>query len=80
MLAGLSSAPQYVVKNSKYLEKDWILASDVDSVILPIDACGGDSAIAFSNCKINKVIYYVSTILAMFCDLKAVPKGMFGKA
>ena len=50
-LAGLSNAPQYVVKNSESLEKGCMLASDVDRVILPMDACGGDGALAFSRSK-----------------------------
>ncbi|KAL5761093.1 hypothetical protein ACOSQ2_019931 [Xanthoceras sorbifolium] len=54
VLAGLSNAPQYSVKNSEFLEKSCILASDVDSVILPIDACGGDGALAFATRKRNK--------------------------
>ncbi|KAK0573052.1 hypothetical protein LWI29_002349 [Acer saccharum] len=54
VLAGLSNAPQYLVKNSESLEKSCILASDVDSVILPIDACGGDGALAFATRKRNK--------------------------
>ena len=55
MLAGLSNAPQYMVRNFESLEKGCILASDVDSVILPIDACGGDGALAFANARRNKV-------------------------
>ncbi|KAG6655902.1 uncharacterized lipoprotein syc1174_c-like isoform X4 [Carya illinoinensis] len=54
VLAGLSNAPQYLVKNNDSLEKGCILASDIDSVILPIDACGGDGALAFARIKRNK--------------------------
>ncbi|XP_021293308.1 uncharacterized protein LOC110423410 isoform X2 [Herrania umbratica] len=54
VLAGLSNAPQYLVKNPEFLEKGCILASDVDSVILPIDACAGDAALAFARNKKNK--------------------------
>ncbi|XP_035539972.1 uncharacterized lipoprotein syc1174_c-like isoform X2 [Juglans regia] len=54
VLAGLSNAPQYLVKNNDSLEKGCILASDVDSVILPNDACGGDGALAFARIKRNK--------------------------
>ncbi|CBI26918.3 unnamed protein product, partial [Vitis vinifera] len=54
VLAGLSNAPQYVVKNSESLEKGCILASDVDSVILPMDACEGDGALAFARSKKDK--------------------------
>ena len=55
VLAGLSNAPQYVVKNSESLEKGCILASDVDSAILPMDACEGDGALAFARSKKDKV-------------------------
>lgn len=55
VLAGLSNAPQYIEMNSASLEKGCILASDVDSVILPRDACGGDGALAFSRNKRHKV-------------------------
>lgn len=61
MLAGLSNAPQYLVRNSESLEKDCLVASDVDSVILPIDAWGGAGALAFANSKTNRV--YVDTYL-----------------
>lgn len=54
VLAGLSNAPQYLVKNSES-EHGCILASDVDSVILPIDACAGPGALAFAQSKANKV-------------------------
>ncbi|XP_022152336.1 uncharacterized protein LOC111020080 [Momordica charantia] len=48
VLSGLSNAPQYLSKSAESLWKDCILANDVDSVILPIDACGGDGALAFA--------------------------------
>ncbi|KAK4263516.1 hypothetical protein QN277_028914 [Acacia crassicarpa] len=54
VLAGLSKAPQYLVKNSESTERGCILASDVDSVILPKDACGGDGALAFARSRKNK--------------------------
>ncbi|KAL0417350.1 UNVERIFIED_CONTAM: putative lipoprotein [Sesamum latifolium] len=54
VLAGLSTAPQYLVQNFNSLGKDCILANDVDSVILPIDACGGDGALAFASRKTNR--------------------------
>ncbi|PSR88173.1 Protein of unknown function DUF3326 protein [Actinidia chinensis var. chinensis] len=54
VLAGLSNAPQYVVKNFKSLDMGCISANDVDSVILPADACGGDGVLAFANSKMNK--------------------------
>ncbi|XP_020235464.1 uncharacterized protein LOC109815226 isoform X1 [Cajanus cajan] len=54
VLAGLSNAPQYLVMDSKSLEKGCILATDVDSVILPKDACGGDASLAFARNKNKK--------------------------
>ncbi|KAF7027148.1 hypothetical protein CFC21_039213 [Triticum aestivum] len=48
VLAGLSTAPQYVTRRQETLDSGCIVASDVDSVILPRDACGGDGALAFS--------------------------------
>ncbi|KAG9151934.1 hypothetical protein Leryth_002211 [Lithospermum erythrorhizon] len=54
VLAGLSTAPQYVVNNSVHLRKNCIQADDVDSVILPINACGGDGALAFAHTKNKK--------------------------
>ncbi|KAH6832221.1 hypothetical protein C2S53_005570 [Perilla frutescens var. hirtella] len=53
VLAGLSSAPQYLTQKSTSMGKNSIVASDVDSVILPIDACGGDAALAFARRKTN---------------------------
>lgn len=53
VLAGLSKAPQYLVKSQESLEKGSIWASDVDSVILPRDACRGDGVLAFAR-KRNK--------------------------
>ena len=55
MLAGLSNAPQYVVKNTGSFQKGCLFASDVDCVILPINACGGDGALAFARSKKDKV-------------------------
>ncbi|XP_077243938.1 uncharacterized protein LOC143884316 isoform X2 [Tasmannia lanceolata] len=54
VLAGLSRAPQYVVRGFGSSEHGCILASDVDSVILPIDACGGEGTIAFARSSRNK--------------------------
>ncbi|CAL0314934.1 unnamed protein product [Lupinus luteus] len=55
VLAGLSKAPQYLTTdNSESMEKGFIVASDVDSIILPKDACGGDGTLAFSRSKKNK--------------------------
>ena len=55
VLAGLSKAPQYLVKDSQSLEKGCLLASDVDSVVRPVNACAGDGALAFARSKRNKV-------------------------
>ncbi|XP_050230822.1 uncharacterized protein LOC126679856 [Mercurialis annua] len=59
VLVGLSRAPQYRVNNSKFFERDCLIASDVDSVILPIDACGGDGALAFARSERNKPLIIV---------------------
>jgi len=56
VLAGLSKAPQYLVKHSESMEKGCILANDVDSVVLPRDACGGDGTLAFARNAKNKVL------------------------
>lgn len=55
VLAGLSKAPQYLMNFPQSLEKGCLVASDVDSVLLPMNACGGDGALAFSRSKRNKV-------------------------
>ncbi|KAB5538100.1 hypothetical protein DKX38_015633 [Salix brachista] len=54
VLTGLSKAPQYLAKDSQSLEKGCLLASDVDSVVLPVNACAGDGALAFARSKRNK--------------------------
>ncbi|KAL0541901.1 hypothetical protein IC582_021982 [Cucumis melo] len=51
VLSGLSNAPQYLSKNFDSLGKDCLLANDVDSVIVPINACGGDGTLAFARSK-----------------------------
>ncbi|KAL3336853.1 hypothetical protein AABB24_029501 [Solanum stoloniferum] len=53
VLAGLSNAPQYLVKGNSFSD-NCIVAGDVDSLILPIDACRGDGALAFANRKRNR--------------------------
>lgn len=57
VLAGLSTAPQYLSSPSLSVGKNSIVASDVDSVILPIDACGGDAALAFAAMQTNRVCF-----------------------
>ncbi|KAE8707295.1 U-box domain-containing protein 10-like [Hibiscus syriacus] len=54
VLAGLSNAPQHLVRNPEASAKGCIMASDVDSVILQIDACGGEGALAFARSKRSK--------------------------
>ncbi|KAF9673975.1 hypothetical protein SADUNF_Sadunf10G0079600 [Salix dunnii] len=54
VLTGLSKAPQYLVKDSQSLENGCLLASDVDSVVLPVNACAGDGALAFARSHRNK--------------------------
>ncbi|PWA99448.1 putative lipoprotein [Artemisia annua] len=49
VLAGLANAPEYLISDSR--TNGCIVASDVDSVILPADACGGDGVLAFANKK-----------------------------
>ncbi|KAK3040732.1 hypothetical protein RJ639_029254 [Escallonia herrerae] len=63
VLAGLSNAPQYMFNKSESLERGGIFASQVDSVILPVDACGGDGALAFAKIKRNKVKIYGTSSL-----------------
>lgn len=59
VLAGLSRAPQYVVGRSHGAAEDarCVLGSDVDSVVLPVDACGGEAALALARRSSNKVTY-----------------------
>ncbi|KAL7138724.1 hypothetical protein ABFS83_09G001900 [Erythranthe nasuta] len=57
VLAGLSSAPQYLVQKESSLGRmgsSIVVGSDVDSVILPVDAFGGDAALAFASMKNNR--------------------------
>lgn len=83
MLAGLSNAPQYLVDESEFIEKRCILGSDVDSVVLPIDACGGDGALAFATRKKKVIVQMQHCFLLKFflqsCvnrkDLMALLKG-----
>ncbi|XP_071735597.1 uncharacterized protein [Rutidosis leptorrhynchoides] len=59
VLAGLASAPQYLTDNSELQKSGCIVASDVDSVIIPADACGGDAVLAFANKRIKPLIICV---------------------
>ncbi|WOK93457.1 hypothetical protein Cni_G02155 [Canna indica] len=54
VLAGLSTAPRYAMATSGSSTGGYIVAGDVDSVILPADACGGDGALAFARSKNSK--------------------------
>ncbi|KAL1568364.1 hypothetical protein AAHA92_03737 [Salvia divinorum] len=56
VLAGLSSAPQYSLSGDS---RNGIVGCDVDSVILPIDACGGDAALAFATRKTKRPLIVV---------------------
>ncbi|KVH97592.1 Protein of unknown function DUF3326, partial [Cynara cardunculus var. scolymus] len=49
VLAGLANAPQYLTDKPGSGGNDCIAASDVDSIILPADACGGDGVLAFAH-------------------------------
>lgn len=53
VLSGLSNAPQYVTRRQGTFDAGCIVASDVDSVILPKDACGGDGTLAFARTTRN---------------------------
>lgn len=83
MLAGLSNAPQYLVNKSEFMENRCILGSDVDSVVLPIDACGGDGALAFARRKKKVIVRMQYCFLLKFFlrsranrkDLIALPEG-----
>lgn len=57
VLAGLSRAPQYVVRKPGNSEAGCIFASDVDSVVLPVDACGGHGALAFARSLAKNKVY-----------------------
>nr|XP_043624700.1 uncharacterized lipoprotein syc1174_c-like [Erigeron canadensis] len=59
VLAGLANAPQYLAYKSEFQEKGCIVANDVDSVILPADACGGDGVLAFANKRTKPLIICV---------------------
>lgn len=59
VLAGLSNAPQYLAHNFESVG-GCIFANDVDSVILPADACGGDGALAFANRRSKPLIITVT--------------------
>ncbi|KAL5722002.1 hypothetical protein ACHQM5_005573 [Ranunculus cassubicifolius] len=54
VLAGLSKAPQYIKRNSMYTASSCISASDIDSVILPVNAFGGAGALAFAKSTLHK--------------------------
>lgn len=77
MLAGLSTAPQYVVIKHKSLDDGCVLATDVDSVVLPINACGGDGALAFAK-RLKKKVALLNLslpfILCLFIYLINVDK------
>ncbi|KAK4787984.1 hypothetical protein SAY86_019303 [Trapa natans] len=59
VLAGLSKAPQYVLNKSKAAVNGCICVDDVDSVILPLDACGGDGTLAFARRRKKPLVIVV---------------------
>ncbi|KAD7116586.1 hypothetical protein R6Q59_006648 [Mikania micrantha] len=59
VLAGLANAPQYLTNKSDFQQNSCIVAGDVDSIILPADACGGDAVLAFANKKSKPIIICV---------------------
>ena len=69
MLAGLSSAPQYVTRRQGTLDNGCIVASDVDSVIIPKDACGGDGTLAFARTARKNKVDFLCAYYYVFCHL-----------
>jgi Protein of unknown function (DUF3326) len=66
VLAGLSNAPQYVTHPGLFVN-GCIVADDVDSVVLPADACGGSATLAFSKSKRpNKVLSILILSLSIY--------------
>lgn len=59
VLAGLANAPQYLTDKPGSGGNGCIAASDVDSVILPADACGGDGVLAFARKRTERLIICV---------------------
>ncbi|KAL8229975.1 hypothetical protein R6Q57_014875 [Mikania cordata] len=59
VIAGLAYAPQYLTNKSDFQQNNCIVAGDVDSIILPADACGGDAVLAFANKKSKPIIICV---------------------
>eukprot|EP00250_Pteridium_aquilinum_P001945 c12156_g1_i1 orf=260-1525(-) len=53
VLAGLSRAPQYIIKETLggVSHQGSLWAQDIDCVVVPIDACGGVGTVAFSKRK-----------------------------
>ncbi|CAO2838434.1 unnamed protein product [Amaranthus hypochondriacus] len=69
VLAGLSNAPQYLVTDSNVMERACILSNDVDSVIVPIDACAGKGLLSFARKKRRKpLIIAVEENTTVLCD------------
>ncbi|XP_074571863.1 uncharacterized protein LOC141828344 [Curcuma longa] len=62
VLAGLSAAPQYVSTANGPPGDGCIITGDVDSVILPADACGGDAVLAFASSKNPKADPLIITV------------------
>lgn len=71
VLAGLSKAPQYVLNKSEVAANGCIWVDDVDSVILPLDACGGDGTLAFA--RRTRRVTTVKLITSTVCIHGSVP-------
>ncbi|KAI5070522.1 hypothetical protein GOP47_0014865 [Adiantum capillus-veneris] len=62
VLAGLSRAPQYIIRKEdsvQYSHPSSLWAHDVDSVVVPISACGGVGTVAFSQRKHTPLVIAV---------------------
>ncbi len=57
VLAGLSRAPQYLVKKPGYINlSEDIWAEQVNAVVIPATACGGSALLSLSNCSSRVII------------------------
>jgi hypothetical protein len=73
VLAGLSNAPQYVMRRQGTLDSGCIVAGDVDSVILPKDSCGGDGTLAFARVARKHKVY-----IQLYCTFSALDTSSVG--
>ncbi|KAH7284511.1 hypothetical protein KP509_34G057500 [Ceratopteris richardii] len=54
VLAGLSRAPQFIIRTEQpegFSHPQSLWAHDIDSIVIPINACGGAGTVAFSQAK-----------------------------